>query len=397
MQLLSSQINGFIEKSSWIRKMFESGIALKQQYGADAVCDFSLGNPDVPAPAMIGDILTDLAKNVTNPFTLGYMPNGGFPWARQIIADLVKKEQGVEISADDTILTCGAAGAMNAFFRAVMEPGDEVLAVAPFFVEYGFYASNHQATFKTVMSKPDTFELDIDAIDAAITPKTRALIVNSPNNPTGAVYTKAELEALAAVLDKHTKANGRPVYLISDEPYRFLAFDGVDVPSILPLYDYALVMSSFSKNLSMAGERVGYIAVTPRMKDRAELINGLMLTNRILGFVNPPVVGQHMLKAALEAQVDPSIYEKRRDAMAKVLRDAGYEFHLPKGAFYFFPKAPGGDDVAFCNALMEEKILAVPGSGFGGPGYFRLTFCVGEDVIARSAEGFKRAISAFSA
>ncbi|MCT4535455.1 pyridoxal phosphate-dependent aminotransferase [Halodesulfovibrio sp.] len=396
MQLLSSQISGFIENSSWIRKMFESGIALKKQYGADAVCDFSLGNPDVPAPSMIGDILGDLAKETTTPFTFGYMPNGGFPWARQIIADLVLKEQGVAITAEDTVLTCGAAGAMNAFFRAVMEPGDEVLAVAPFFVEYGFYASNHQATFRTVMSKPDTFELDIDAIDAAITPKTRALIINSPNNPTGAVYTKEELTALAAVLEKHTKANNRPVYLISDEPYRFLAFDGIDVPSVLPLYDYAIVMSSFSKNLSMAGERVGYIAVTPRMEARQELINGLMLTNRILGFVNPPVVGQHMLKAALTAQVDPAIYEKRRDAMAKVLTDAGYDFHLPKGAFYFFPKAPGGDDVAFCNRLMEEKILAVPGSGFGGPGYFRLTFCVEEEVIKRSADGFKRAIESFA-
>ncbi|OBQ56260.1 pyridoxal phosphate-dependent aminotransferase [Halodesulfovibrio spirochaetisodalis] len=395
MQLLSSQISGFIDKSSWIRKMFESGIALKKQYGADAVCDFSLGNPDVPAPAMVGEILGNLAKDAAAPFTFGYMPNGGFPWARQIIADLVKKEQDVEISADDAILTCGAAGAMNAFFRAVMEPGDEVLAVAPFFVEYGFYASNHQAVFRTVMSEPDTFALDIDAIDAAITPKTRALIINSPNNPTGAVYTKEELTALVAVLEKHTKANNRPVYLISDEPYRFLAFDGVDVPSILPLYDYAIVMSSFSKNLSMAGERVGYIAVTPRMEERQQLINGLMLTNRILGFVNPPVVGQHMLKAALEAQVDPAIYERRRDAMAKVLSDAGYDFHLPKGAFYFFPKAPGGDDVAFCSRLMEEKILAVPGSGFGGPGYFRLTFCVDEEVIQRSADGFKRAISGF--
>ena len=393
MQLLSSQITGFIENSSWIRKMFESGIALKKQYGADAVCDFSLGNPDVPAPAMIGDILTDLAKETDTPFTFGYMPNGGFPWARQIIADLVKKEQGVEITADDAVLTCGAAGAMNAFFRAVMEPGDEVLAVAPFFVEYGFYTSNHQATFKTVMSKPDTFELDIEAIDAAITPKTRALIINSPNNPTGAVYTEEELKQLATVLEKHNNANSRPIYLIADEPYRFLAFDGIDVPSILPLYDYAVVMSSFSKNLSMAGERVGYIAVTPRMENRQQLINGLMLTNRILGFVNPPVVGQHMLKAALTAQVDPAIYESRRDAMANVLSDAGYDFHLPKGAFYFFPKAPGGNDVEFCNRLMEEKILAVPGSGFGGPGYFRLTFCVEEEVINRSAEGFKRAIN----
>ena len=393
MQLLSSQIVGFMENSSWIRKMFESGAALKKQYGADAVCDFSLGNPDVPAPAMVGTILNELSANATEPFTFGYMPNGGFPWARQIVADLVKKEQDVEITAEDTILTCGAAGAMNAFFRAVIEPSDEVLAIAPFFVEYGFYAANHQATFRTIMSKPDTFDLDIDAIDAAITTKTRALIINSPNNPTGAVYSKDSLEALAAVLDAHSRKNNRPIYLISDEPYRFLAFDGIDVPSVLPLYDYAVVISSFSKNLSMAGERVGYIALSPRMENRSMLANGIMLTNRILGFVNPPVVGQYMLKAALEAQVDASIYERRRDAMADVLRDAGYDFHLPKGAFYFFPKAPGGEDVAFCQRLMEEKILAVPGSGFGGPGYFRLTFCVGEDVIARSAEGFKRAIN----
>ena len=391
MTLLSQQVSGFIENSSWIRKMFESGIALKKQYGADAVCDFSLGNPDVPAPALVGDILRDLADKCEEPFTFGYMPNGGFPWARQIIADLVKKEQGVEVSGDDCLISCGAAGAMNAFFRAVMEPGDEVVGVAPYFVEYGFYTSNHQVAFKPAMSKPDTFELDIDSIEAAMTPKTRGVIINSPNNPTGAVYTKEEITSLAALLDAKSREYGRPIFLISDEPYRFLAFDGVDVPSVLPLYDYAVVLSSFSKNLSLAGERVGYVCLSPRMPERGKLMAGLMLTNRILGFVNPPVIGQHLLKAALTAQVDAGIYAKRRDVMARVLTEAGYDFLMPKGAFYFFPKAPGGDDVAFCQRLMEEKVLAVPGTGFGGPGYFRLTFCVGEEVIERAAEGFRKA------
>lgn len=391
MTLLSQQISGFIENSSWIRKMFESGIALKKQYGEEAVCDFSLGNPDVPAPALVGDILTDLAGKSTDPFTFGYMPNGGFPWARQIIADLVNREQGVQVTADDCLISCGAAGAMNAFFRAVLEPGDEVLGVAPYFVEYGFYTSNHSATFKAVLSKPETFELDVNAIEAAMTPKTRAVIINSPNNPTGVVYTKEEITALADLLDAKSREFGRPVFLISDEPYRFLAFDGVDVPSVLPLYDYAVVLSSFSKNLSLAGERVGYVCLSPRMPERGKLMAGLMLTNRILGFVNPPVIGQHLLKAALTAQVDASIYAKRRDVMARVLTEAGYDFLMPKGAFYFFPKAPGGDDVAFCQRLMEQKVLAVPGTGFGGPGHFRLTFCVGEEVIERSLEGFRKA------
>ena len=397
MTLLTQQIAGYIEKSSWIRKMFESGIALKQEFGEEAVCDFSLGNPDVPAPALIGDILRDLSAQSTEPFTFGYMPNGGFPWARQIIADLVKKEQNVSVSHEDVLITCGAAGAMNAFFRAVLEPGDEVVAVAPFFVEYGFYTSNHQGVFKTAPSKPDTFALDLDALDAAITTKTRAVIINSPNNPTGAVYTQQELEALASLLKAKSSAAKRPIFLIADEPYRFLAFDGTPVPSVLPLYDHAVVLSSFSKNLSLAGERIGYVCLSPRMEGRQELMAGLMLTNRILGFVNPPVIGQHLLKAALDAQVDAGIYEERRNAMATVLTDVGYEYMMPKGAFYFFPKAPGGDDVKFCQTLMEEKILAVPGSGFGGPGHFRLTFCVSTDVINRAAEGFARARKKYSA
>lgn len=275
-------------------------------------------------------------------------------------------------------------------FRTVLEPGDEVLTVTPYFVEYGSYVGNHGGTLKKVPTLPGTFGLDLPAIEAAITPKTRAMIINSPHNPTGTVYSREELEGLTAILAKASERNGRPLYLVVDEPYRFLAFDGVEVPSLLPMYPYAVLASSFSKNLCLAGERVGFIALSPLFAERAELMGGLTLANRILGFVNPPVVGQHIMAGALGSQVDVNIYARRREMMGNVLSDAGYEFQMPKGAFYFFPKAPGGDDVAFVNKLLDERILAVPGSGFGGPGHFRLAFCVEDEVIARSAEGFKR-------
>ena len=395
MSLISKATAASIENSSWIRRMFEVGFALKKEHGEDAVCDFSLGNPDLPPPPQVAQGLRDFAEKAHLPFAMGYMPNGGYPWARQALAEHLSKEQGVKICANDVILTCGAAGGLNTFFKATLEPQDEVLALAPYFVEYGAYVNNHQGVFRTVSTTPDTFNLDIPAIQAALNPKTRAVIVNSPNNPTGQVYTKQELEELAKVLLAASQKFGRPIFLIADEPYRFLAFDGVEVPSVLPLYPYSVVASSFSKNLSMPGERIGYLALSPLMENREPLINGLLLANRILGFVNPPVVGQHLMKAALGFGVDVSIYAKRKEAMAKVLKDAGYEFLNPKGAFYFFPKAPGGDDVKFVQTLMKYLVLAVPGTGFGAPGYFRLTFCVDEKVILRSASGFAKAIAEY--
>ncbi len=395
MTLISSATAASMKSGSWIRRMFEAGIALKQEHGETAVCDFSLGNPDLPPPPAVAQGLRDLADKVNQPFSLGYMPNGGYPWARALLAEHLSKEQGVALTGDDVVLTCGAAGALNAFFKTVLDPQDEVMALAPYFVEYGGYVTNHNGVFRVVPTKPNTFSLDVDAIAAAITPKTRAVIINSPNNPTGQVYGKDELVALAAVLEAASNKHGRPIFLVADEPYRFLAFDGIEVPSLLPLYRYAVVASSFSKNLSLPGERIGFIALSPLMEGRSELVNGLFLANRILGFVNPPAVGQHLMRAALGTQVDASIYARRRDAMAKVLGDAGYDFLMPKGAFYFFPKAPGGDDVAFVNTLMKYLILAVPGSGFGGPGHFRLTFCVDESVILRSAPGFAKAIAEY--
>ncbi|HCU68534.1 MAG TPA: pyridoxal phosphate-dependent aminotransferase, partial [Desulfomicrobium sp.] len=292
------------------------------------------------------------------------------------------------------VITCGAAGGINALFRAVLEPGDEVLCPAPYFVEYGFYAENHRGVLKAVPSKPLTFELDIKALAAAITERTRCVLVNSPNNPTGRIYTLDELASLADVLRQASARTGRPILLISDEPYRFLAYDGADVPAIFPVYEHSVVVSSFSKNLALAGERVGYVAVNPAMPEAGKLVAGVILTNRILGFVNAPAVGQKLLAKALGHEVDASIYAGRRDAMAEVLREAGFAFSMPQGAFYFFPRIPkGSDDAAFVNELMQEQILAVPGSGFGYPGYFRLAFCVDESTIRGAGPGFARAFA----
>lgn len=397
MSLVTKAIAEQLEKASWIRRMFEAGTALKQQYGEDAVCDFSLGNPDLPAPPAVAHGLADMVKKADQPFAFGYMPNAGFDWAREQLAAHLAKEQQAPIVGSDVVLTCGAAGALNVIFRAILEPEDEVLAIAPFFVEYGAYVGNHGGVLNAVPSNPDDFSLDLAALEKAVSPRTRAIIVNSPNNPTGQIYTREEIVALAALLTRKSAENGRPIFMLLDEPYRFLAFDGHIVPAALLLYPYAILVSSFSKNLSLAGERVGYLAVSPLLEERARLVAGLILANRILGFVNPSVIGQYIMGAALGSQVDVSVYAARREAMAGVLTRAGYDFFMPKGAFYFFPKAPGGDDVAFVKRLQEERVLAVPGSGFAGPGCFRLTFCVGEDVILRSEDGLKKARDAFPA
>lgn len=394
MRLLSDEISGFLSKSSWIRRMFEAGVELKAEFGRDNVFDFSLGNPDLPPPPAIATGLRSLADSMDRPLALGYMPNAGYPEVRSRLAERLSGEQGTLLAADDVIVTCGAAGGLNVFFRAVLNRGDEVLCPAPYFVEYGFYVSNYGGALKPVPAKPMTFELDIAAIDAAITPATRVVLINSPNNPCGQIYSAAELAELSAVLGRHGEANGRPIFLVSDEPYRFLAYDGVVVPPVLPVHPYSLIVGSFSKSLSMAGERVGYIAVNPDMPGKENLGQGMVMTNRILGYVNAPAIGQRLLLHALGHEVDIGIYDERRQAMAAVLRGAGIEFSMPKGAFYFFAKAPTGDnDKAFVDLLLAEKVLAVPGTGFGFPGYFRLAFCIDKAVIERSADAFKRAVT----
>lgn len=391
MSILASDVAGYLANASWIRRMFEEGATLKKKHGAENVYDFSLGNPDLPAPPEVGAALGEFCEHAGEPFAFGYMPNAGFPALREKLAEYLSNEQGVKLGADCVILTCGAAGALNSFFRCVLNPGDEVLTFAPYFVEYGFYCANHQGKLKTVKSQPNTFAPDLDALEKAINEKTRVLLLNSPHNPTGMIYSKNDISAIASLLENKSRQYGCPIWLCSDEPYRFLAYDGIEVPSILGCYPYSVIISSLSKSLSMPGERIGWIAASPEMPEKRELMDALALANRILGFVNPPVIGQRILEKVLGASVDIDIYDRRRKAMAEVLRQAGYEFQLPQGAFYFFPKAPGGDDLAFVRTLVEEKILAVPGSGFGWPGHFRLAFCVDETVIRRAAPGFARA------
>ena len=362
------------------------------------MCDFSLGNPDVPPPAKTKEVLEGLAAKAIEPLGLGYCPNAGIPAVREAIAAYLSNQQQTDVKPGNVVMTVGAAGALVAFFRAVIEPGDEVLCPAPYFVEYGSYCGHFGGVLKAVDSKPDEgFLPDFDAMEKAIGPKTRAILVNSPNNPTGCIYAAEDMARLAAIVDRVNAAReaegGRPLFLLSDEPYRAFAYDGATVPAVLPLTPYAVVLGSFSKTLSLAGERIGYLAIGSAMPDGDTLINAVTLTNRTLGFVNAPVLGQRLAAALLDQTVDLEIYDRRRKLMAKVLSDAGVDFVMPKGAFYFFPKAPGGDDLAFVDALQDERILVVPGRGFGMAGHVRLSCSVDEAIIARSAEGFKRAVA----
>lgn len=393
MQLLSDEVKGFLGNSSMIRRMFEAGIELKRTYGEDNVYDFSLGNPDLPPPPEIKQAMLEIAAGSDQPFAFGYMPNAGENAARKALAELVSAEQSCAVPPENIIVTCGAAGGINAFFRATLTPGDEVLCIAPYFVEYGFYAGNFGGILKPVAANED-FSLNIDRIAEAITEKTRAIILNSPNNPTGKIYCKAELDAVAALLAAAREKYGRMIYIVSDEPYRFLNYDDQQVPSMFNVYDGTVVIGSFSKTLSLPGERIGYIAVNPALENASELLGGLTLTNRTLGFVNAPVVAQKLIARCSNARIDLDVYRRRRDLMAEVLTKAGIEFIMPSGAFYFFPKSPTADERVFVEALLKERILAVPGRGFGLPGYFRLAFCVSEKTIANSAESFSRAVAA---
>ena len=396
MLATTPQTAASLESSSWIRKMFEKGLELKKQFGADSVCDFSLGNPDVPPPAAAADALREIADEAVKPLGLGYCPNAGIPAFREALAGWLSKQQQTSLAAKDVIATVGAAGALVSFFRATFEPGDELVVPAPYFVEYGAYCGHFGGVLKSVPSKPPAFDPDIEAIAAAITPRTRAILVNSPNNPTGCIYPLAAMRALADLADRvneeREKTGGRPLFLLSDEPYRAFAYDGAEVPAVLPLTPYSVVAGSFSKTLSLAGERIGYLAVNPAMPGGDLLAAGVTLVNRTLGFVNSPVIGQKLAMRLLDETVDLSIYDRRRRLMAEVLRSAGLEFEMPRGAFYFFPAAPGGDDAGFVDALLKERVLAVPGRGFGFAGHIRLSCSVDERIIERSAPGFKRAV-----
>lgn len=396
MQMIASGIQCQLASASWIRRMFETGLELKMRFGAENVYDFSLGNPDIPPPEKAREALIALADAAVKPLGLGYCPNAGLPAFREALAAFLTRQQRMAVKPGHVVVTCGAAGALTAFFRAVLEPGDEVVCPAPYFVEYGAYCGHFGGVLKPVPAVPPDFQPDLAALEAAVGERTRVILINSPNNPTGCVYSEETLARLGRLADRMNAGRARALFLVSDEPYRFLTYDGATVPPVLPVTPFSLVLGSFSKSLSLAGERVGYLAANPDMPDVDVLINAVTMTNRTLGFVNAPVLGQRLAMALLTEGVDLAVYDRRRQAMAHVLAEAGIRFAMPKGAFYFFAEAPGGDDQAFVRALLAQNVLAVPGSGFGFPGYFRLSFSVDEAVIMKAAEGFKAAVKAMA-
>ena len=390
---VSNKIRESMGKSSFIRKMFEEGNARKAKYGAENVFDFSLGNPNLEPPAKFKEVLRDLA-NDPKPGQHAYMPNAGYPETRNAVATYLSKHNRQSFTPDDIVMTVGAGGALNVILKTLLDPGDEVIIPAPYFVEYNFYLDNHQGVPRVVGTGPD-FSIDLDAIAEAITAKTKALLINTPNNPTGKVYNEKELEMLAKLLTDSSQKLGQPIYLISDEPYRKIVYDGLNVPSIFDAYRESFVVTSFSKDLSLPGERIGYAALNPEISDRSELRAGMVLCNRILGYVNAPAIMQRSVSVLLEESVDVSQYQKKRDMLWDGLSACGYECRKPEGAFYLFPKSPIEDDVAFVEALQEENILTVPGSGFYGPGHIRIAYCVDDQTIEKSLPGFERVIKNF--
>ncbi len=387
---ISTKMNDFAQRSSWIRKMFEEGARLQKKFGAENVFDFSLGNPDLSPPPQFAETLKRLV-NDEKPGVHGYMPNGGYPFVREAVARQISQEQEITVSADEILMTCGAAGALNVVLKSILNPGEEVIILSPFFVEYNFYVDNHGGATKIVNTRND-FSLDLEAISGAISEKTKGIIINSPNNPTGRIYSATELAQLGEILTAAQEKFNSTIFLLSDEPYRKIIYDDNVVPSIFKAYDNSIVVSSYSKDLSLPGERIGYIAVHPQITDKGPLIGALTLANRILGYVNAPALMQRVIAELQGLTVDCSIYAKRRKTFEKILTDAGYEFTSPQGAFYFFPKSPWENDAEFVAHLQKFKILAVPGRGFGMPGYFRLAFCVDDGVIERSAPAFQEAI-----
>ena len=389
---IAKKMRTFAEKSSWIRKMFEEGARMKAEFGQDNVFDFSLGNPDVPPPPLFYSVIREVIDNET-PGIHGYMPNQGFPFVREALAKKISNEQMVPIQGSDILMTCGAAGALNVIFKALLDPGDEVIAPSPYFVEYGMYVDNHGGVLNPVPTDAE-FNLDLTAIEAALNERTKIVLINSPNNPTGQIYSADSLKKLGDLLKKAGEKFKHTIYLVSDEPYRNIVFDGHTVAPLMTASSNTIVASSYSKELSLPGERIGFIAVHPEMDGKQEMLGALTLANRILGFVNAPALMQRVVAQLQEASVDSAIYAKRLDAFCPILDAAGIKYVRPKGAFYLFPQAPIEDDVRFCQLLQQEKILAVPGRGFGLPGHFRLAFCVDEKVIRASAEGFKKAAAA---
>ncbi|MEG0325883.1 MAG: pyridoxal phosphate-dependent aminotransferase [Cellulosilyticaceae bacterium] len=388
--MISNKMQNLVANSSTIRAMFEEGKKLAAIYGSENVFDYSLGNPNVQPPETIKTAISDILNEESPNLIHGYMNNSGYEDVRNTIAEHIAIKHHVSITAANIIMTCGAAGGLNILLKTLMNPGDEVIVFAPFFGEYKNYVDNYDGHLVVIPADLTTFEPNLLALKEAITPKTKAVIINSPNNPTGVIYSEEAIKGLALLLDTAQKELGTSIYLISDEPYREIIYDDAKVPYILNYYDNAFIGYSYSKSLSLPGERIGYLVANSSMNDFEEIMAGLNVANRILGFVNAPSLFQRVIAKCLDSEVDISIYKRNRDLLYNHLISIGFDCIKPQGAFYLFPKSLIPDDKQFCQDAKQFNLLLVPGSAFGCPGHVRLSYCISYEKIEKSLESFTK-------
>jgi aspartate aminotransferase len=373
---------------SWIRRMFEEGIAMKKQFGPENVFDLSLGNPIMEPPP---EFKRELKRLVNNPFTgmHGYMENAGYPATRAAVAEQLTRETGIKLTERDVIMSCGAAGALNVALKTILDPGDEVILFLPWFVDYFNYVENHDGVVKVVPTD-EGFMPRLDELEKGIGPRTKAVLIDSPNNPTGVVYSEDLLRRMGDILHKKEAEYGTEIFIVSDEPYKKIIYDGLKYPSPLKAHRHSIIATSHSKDLSIAGERIGYIALHPDAKYHDEMITGFIFCTRTLGFINAPALMQNVVRHLQNVTIPVSEYQHHRDFIYGNLVRMGYQVNKPQGAFYIFPRCPIEDDVAFVHELQQEHhVLAVPGVAFGMPGYFRLVYCVDDRTLECSMPGLE--------
>ena len=385
---ISTQVASAIKKSSWIRRMFVEGEELKREVGADNVFDFSLGNPIMEPPEEFRRCLGEVVRDRT-PGRHRYVAPEGLYETRAAIAEYRAGETGLPFAPEHIVMTCGAAGGCNVTLKAMLDPGDEVIILVPYFVEYLFYISNHGGT-KVAVETDEKFGIDFEKPNDAITSRTKVVIINSPNNPTGRVFEAGMIKCLGELLDEKQKQFGHDIYLVADEPYRAIVYDGIEVPQLFDYYTNSIVITSHSKDLGLAGERIGHIAMRPGISQFEELRGAMLFATRALGFISAPGIMQRVVASLQGTSIDVESYRRKRDMICDGLASMGYRFHKPEGAFYLFPKTPIPDDVAFVRELQKEYVLTVPGSGFGRPGHNRISFCVEDSTIERAMPAFER-------
>lgn len=386
--MISNKMKQLVEGSSAIRAMFEEGKRLASVYGAENVYDFSLGNPNVPAPAAIEDAIREVLQEEASTTLHGYMSNAGFEDVREQIAASINKKEGTNLTGRNIIMTVGAAGGLNVILKSLLNPGEEVVVFAPFFGEYRSYTENYDGVLKVVPPNTDTFQPNLDAFETILSPKTKAVIVNSPNNPTGVIYSEETIVSLADILRKKQQEFGTDIYLISDEPYRELVYTDAKVPYLTKYYDNTIVGYSFSKSLSLPGERIGYLVIPSEAADFEDLLNAASVATRVLGFVNAPSLQQKVVAKCLDERTDLSYYARNRETLYNGLKELGFSCILPEGAFYLFMKSPVPDEKAFCAAAKKYNLLLVPGSSFGCPGFVRIAYCIAYETITASLPKF---------